>query len=95
MAPRILSQSGSIVYGPGQYNRDYATSNGVAGYAKSMNQAKSDSRVQGNPLVIKGISTSGTSSTDLVVSDSDAGKIVRADGSHGLLNNCRVMFLLD
>ena len=95
MSPRIMNQSGSVVYGPGQYSRDYAASNGVVGYAKSLEQAKTDPRVQGNPLVIRGSSVSGSSAADLVVSNVDAGKIARADGSAGLLGNCRVMFVLD
>ena len=95
MAPRILNQSGSVVYGPGQYSRDYAASNGVVGYSKSLEKAKEDPRVQGNPLVIRASSTSGASAADMIVSNADAGKIARADGTAGLLGNCRVMFILD
>ena len=95
MAPRILNQSGSVVYGPGQYSRDYAASNGVVGYSKSLDKAKEDPRVQGNPIVIRASSTSGASAADMVVSNADAGKIARADGTAGLLGNCRVMFVLD
>jgi len=95
MSPRIMDQSGSVIYGPGQYSRDYAAANGVVGYAKSLDQAKSDPRVQGNPLVIRGTSTSGSSAADMVISNADAGKVARADGSAGLLGNCRVMFVLD
>ncbi len=95
MSPRIVNQSGSVVYGPGQYIRDYAASNGVVGYAKSLEQAKADPRVQGNPLVIRGSSVSGASAADLVISNVDAGKVARADGTAGLLGNCRVMFVLD
>mgnify|MGYP001296469487 FL=1 len=95
MAPRILNQSGSVVYGPGQYSRDYAASNGVVGYSKSLVKAKEDPRVQGNPLVIRASSTSGASAADMIVSNADAGKIARADGTAGLLGNCRVMFILD
>jgi len=95
MSPRILNQGGSIVYGPGQYSRDYAAANGVAGYAKSLEQAKSDTRVQGNPLVIRAASASGSSSADVIISNADAGKLSVADGAAGLLKNCRVMFVLD
>ena len=95
MAPRILNQSGNVVYGPGQYSRDYAASNGVVGYSKSLEKAKEDPRVQGNPLVIRASSTSGASAADMIVSNADAGKIARADGTAGLLGNCRVMFILD
>ena len=95
MSPRILNQGGSVVYGPSQYSRDYAAANGVVGYAKSLDQAKSDSRVQGNPLVIRGASTSGSTSADVIISNADAGKLAVADGAAGLLKNCRVMFVLD
>ena len=95
MSPRILNQGGSVVYGPGQYSRDYAAANGVVGYAKSLDQAKSDTRVQGNPLVIRGASTSGSTSADVIISNADAGKLAVADGAAGLLKNCRVMFVLD
>ena len=95
MAPRILNQTGSLVYGPGQYSRDYAASNGVVGYSKTLEQAKKDPRVQGNPMVIRASSVSGASSADVIISNADAGKIARLDGSAGLLKGCRVMFLLD
>ena len=95
ISPRILNQGGSVVYGPGQYSRDYAAANGVAGYAKSLDQAKSDTRVQGNPLIIRAASTSGSSSADVIISNADAGRLAVADGAAGLLKNCRVMFVLD
>jgi hypothetical protein len=95
MSPRILNQGGSVVYGPGQYSRDYAAANGVVGYAKSLDQAKSDTRVQGNPLIIRGASTSGSTSADVIISNTDAGKLAVADGAAGLLKNCRVMIVLD
>ena len=95
MSPRILNQGGSVVYGPGQYSRDYAAANGVVGYAKSLDQAKSDTRVQGNPLVIRAASASGSTSADVIISNADAGRLTVADGAAGLLKNCRVMFVLD
>ncbi len=95
MSPRILNQGGSVVYGPGQYSRDYAAANGVAGYAKSLDQAKNDTRVQGNPLIIRAASTSGSNSADVIISNADAGKLAVADGAGGLLKNCRVMIVLD
>jgi hypothetical protein len=95
MSPRILNQGGSVVYGPGQYSRDYAAANGVVGYAKTLDQAKSDTRVQGNPLIIRAASTSGSTSADVIISNADAGRLAVADGAGGLLKNCRVMIVLD
>ena len=95
MSPRILDQNGSVLYGPSQYSRDYAASNGVVGYAKSLEQAKSDIRVQGNPLVLRASSASGSASADVIISNADGGALASADATAGLLKNCRVMFVLD
>ena len=95
MSPRILNQSGTVLYGPGQYDRDYAAANGVVGYAKTLGQAKADTRVQGNPLVLRGASASGTAKTDVIISNTDAGKLVSAGRSAGLLQDCRIMFVLN
>ena len=95
MSPRILNQSGTVLYGPGQYARDYAAANGVVGYAKTLGQAKADTRVQGNPLVLRGASASGTAKTDVIISNADAGKLVSAGRSAGLLQDCRIMFVLN
>ena len=65
MAPQILDQQGSAVYGPGKYSREYAVTNGVVGYSKTLEAAQKDPRVMGNPLILKGISTSGVNRTDI------------------------------
>ena len=95
MAPRILDQNGNAVYGPGTYDRSYAVTNGVAGYSKTLEAAQKDPRVLGNPLVIKGISTSGTNRTDIVISNADVSKIDLANRSYNVLKDCRVLILLD
>jgi len=94
MSPRVLDQSGNVIYGPGNYSREYATTNGVVGYTKTINQAKAESRVQGNPLIIRGASTSGSSQADIIISNEDAAKMMRADGSANLLKDCRIIFII-
>ena len=95
MAPRILDQNGNAVYGPGTYDRSYAVTNGVAGYSKSLEAAQKDPRVLGNPLVVKGVSTSGTNRTDIVISNADVSKIDLANRSYNVLKDCRVLILID
>ena len=95
MSPRILDQNGGVVYGPGHYSRDYAAANGVVGYAKSLKQAQADTRVQGNPLVLRATSASGTTRSDVIITNVDAGKVSRANNNAGVLKNCRIMFILD
>ena len=95
MSPRVLDQNGGVVYGPGNYTREYAIQNGVAGYAKGLDKAQADDRVKGNPLVIKGVSASGANKADIVIANSDVMKIQSANSAHNVLRDCRVIFVLD
>jgi len=95
MAPRILDQNGNAVYGPGKYDRQYAVNNGVAGYSKTLESAQQDQRVVGNPLVIKGVATSGTNRTDITISNADVSRLDAANRTSNILNDCRVLILLD
>ncbi len=95
MSPRVLDQNGGVVYGPGNYTREYSIQNGVAGYAKGLDKAQADDRVKGNPLVIKGVATSGANKADVVIGNSDVMKIQSANTTGGVLRDCRVLFVLD
>ena len=95
MAPRILDQNGNAIYGPGKYSRQYAVKNGVAGYSKTLESAQQDQRVVGNPIVVKGVGTSGTNRTDITISNADVSKIDMANRNYKVLNDCRVLILID
>jgi hypothetical protein len=95
MAPRILDQNGNAIYGPGKYSRKYAVENGVAGYSKTLEAAQQDQRVVGNPMVVKGVGTSGTNRTDITISNADVSKIDTANRNYKVLNDCRVLILID
>lgn len=95
MSPRILDQNGGVIYGPGNYTREYSIQNGVAGYAKGLEKAQADDRVKGNSLVIKGVAVSGGNKTDVVIANADVVKVQSANSAHGVLRDCRVLFVLD
>jgi len=95
MAPKIVDQNNGVVYGPGNYTREYAVTNGVAGYSKSLDNALEDMRVKGNPLVVKASTVSGANRTDVVVTSNDVMKINQANAASNVLQDCRVLFLLD
>ena len=67
----------------------------MAGYSKTLEAAQKDPRVAGNPLVIKGVATSGTNRTDITVSNADVSRIDVADRNANVLKDCRVLILLD
>ena len=95
MAPRILDQNGNELEDLGKYSLQYDVKNGVAGYSKTLETAQQDQRVVGNPMVVKGVGTSGTNRTDITISNADVSKIDMANRNYKVLNDCRVLILID
>ena len=95
LAPKVVDKDGGIVYGPGDYSREYAVTQGVVGYSKTIDSAREDQRVKGNPLVIKATGVSGQNSTDIIISNDDIKKVGSANTSYGVLKDCRIIILLD
>lgn len=95
MAPKILDEQGNEVYGSGYVSRDYAVQIGVVGYEKDINRAKTNERVTANPLIIKGIKSSGSNRADLVISNSNAQMVLAAAKNLNFMEQCKVMIILE
>ena len=95
MSPKIVDQNGGVVYGAGNFTREFAVKFGVAGYSKDLEQAQQDPRVVGNPLVVKGGGVQGANKADLVLATGDVSRVKGADSSGKFLSNCKVMILID
>lgn len=95
MAPKILDEQGNEVYGTGYVSREFAVQQGVVGYEKDINRARSNDRVTNNPLVVKGIKASGTNKSDVVISTSDAQQVLNAAKNLNFMEQCKVMVILD
>ncbi|MFP4038962.1 MAG: LPP20 family lipoprotein [Desulfosudaceae bacterium] len=95
MAPKILDEDGKEVYGSAFVSREYAIEQGMSGYAKQVAAARSNSRVTDNPLIVKGLKTSGPGKCDVVISNDDASKIRNASENLSFLKKCRVMIVVD
>ena len=61
----------------------------------SLEAAQKDQRVMGNPMEVKGVATSGTNKTDITISNADVSKIDMANRNYKVLNDCRVLILID
>jgi hypothetical protein len=46
-------------------------------------------------LILKGISTAGANRTDITISNADVSKLDGANRSYNVLQDCRVLILLD
>ncbi len=59
MAPKILDENGQEVYGTSLVSREYAVKQGMAGYAKSVQDAVISQRVTDKPLTVRGLKAEG------------------------------------
>jgi hypothetical protein len=95
MSPKIYDPDGREVYGSAFVSRDFAVSQGVVGYVKSIEQAQQTDRVKGNPAVVKAIEAKGANKADLVVSKEDAEKLRTLSQQQTFMREARVMIVVD
>ena len=95
MAPRILDESGTVVYGNLNLDPVFVKRFGMVGYLRSLEQALENDRVQGNPLVVNALNSSGIKRADLVISDPEAAGIRKLSQSQAFLKEARVVIVLD
>jgi hypothetical protein len=95
MAPKIYDPEGKEVYGSSYVSRDFAISQGIVGYVKSVDQAKETDRVKGNPAVVKALEAKGPNKSDLVISKEDAAALRDMAKQQTFLREARVMIVLD
>ncbi len=95
MSPKILDESGNEVYGSSYVSREYAVSQGMAGYTKDLTAAQTNQRVTDTPFTVKGVRTASTGDCDIVISNSDAAVIKGVAENLEFLQKCRVMIVLE
>jgi len=96
MSPRILRPDGSEVWGTVKADPDFITEHGIAAYARSRGDALASKRAGPNPLVIRAVGRGrSVSGSDIVVSDSDASRILSEDRRTGFLKDFRVIVIVD
>lgn len=95
MSPKIVDEDGKEVYGSAFVSREFAIKQGIVGYAKDVNAAKQNDRVTANPIVVKGIKTSGSGGSDLVISNADAAGLRDASKNLSFLEQTRVLIVVD
>ena len=97
MAPRILKADGTPLYGVGNFDIDMVIEKGLASYYRDMGAARSDPRAGSNPLVLRpiGVYRRSAATTDVVLSDADAAKLLTEDARTGFLKQLKVVFVVD
>ena len=96
-SPVIYDTNGRAIYGASNIDPDFAIARGMVGYTNSLEKATSGSRAGANPLVIRAVSLRGGASANsmvnVVVTPEDGDKILLANQSSHMLENCAVVFV--
>lgn len=97
MAPKILKADGSTLYGTGNLDIDDLIEKGMVSYFKDLEAAKGHARAGKKPLILRaiGVFKREAASSDVVVSDADAAKLLAEDGKTGFLKKMNVIFVVD
>lgn len=95
MSPKILDETGEEVYGSAFVSREYAVQQGMSGYSKDLTAAKSNQRVAGNPLTVKGLRIEGNGHSDIVISNADASRLRSASENLSFMKKCRVIIVVE
>ncbi|HEX7928575.1 MAG TPA: hypothetical protein VF678_13360, partial [bacterium] len=95
MSPKVYDPDGREVYGSAFVSRDFAVSQGIVGYVKSVEQAQQTDRVKGNPAVVKVVEAKGPNKADLVVSKDDAERLRTLSQQQTFLREARVLIVVD
>ena len=95
MAPRIFDDAGQEVYGASFVSREYAVQSGVCAYLVDLDNARTNRRIGPNPLVARGLRSTGKNRCDLVISNADAEKLRRSSEHLEFLKQARVIVVVD
>ncbi len=93
-SPKIIDEEGREVYGSAYVDREWFIKQGIVGYAKSLEEARANPRVGGNPLVVKAIRVTGANSGNLVLSNRDARKIRELSKHLNFLDHAKVIIVV-
>ena len=93
-APKIMDEDGREVYGSAYVDREWVEKQGIVGYAKSPSAARANSRVSGNPFVVKAIRVGGANNRDLILSNEDARKIRELSKNLNFLDQAKVVIIV-
>ena len=97
MAPRIVDETGRVIYSAGNVNRDYAIEFGVAGYESDIQQAVVSDRVGGaeaHAFIVPALTSTGLFGGDAVVDRDQGVRILMANTEARFLTECRVVFVV-
>ena len=95
LIPRLFDGNGQEVFGAPYVSREFAVQWGTGGYAVDIKASRDNPRVGKNPLVVKGLRTLDPGHSDIVISNTDAAKLLSSSEHLSFLKECRVLIVVD
>lgn len=97
LSPRIVDDSGRVIYAASHVDRDFAVQTGVVAYDRNLQHAVASDRVGGaaaHPFLVNATGVSGLYNGDVVVTRDMGTRIRMADMEADFLAECRVVFVV-
>jgi len=97
LSPRIIDESGRVIYAASHVEREYAVRTGVVAYDRNLQRAVVSERIGGptaHPFLVKAVNVSGLYNSDVVVTRDMGTRIRMADMEADFLVECRVVFVV-
>ncbi|MCX7993423.1 MAG: hypothetical protein N2651_07110 [Fimbriimonadales bacterium] len=96
MSPRIRDTAGNIVWGHLEIDPQTVIEYGIAGWARTqsdLDHSALRARIGGNPLTLKAIGAQGAGRNEVILSHSDAERLLRENARSGFLERLAVVVL--
>jgi hypothetical protein len=97
LSPRILDDSGRVIYAASHVSRQYAVQTGVVAYTSDIQEAVTNERVGGensHAFLVDAVNVSGLYNSDVIVTGDMGVRIRMADMEADFLAECRVVFVV-
>ena len=95
LSPKVLNEDGDVIYGFADVDRQFSLEQGMMGYLKDPQAARSNERIKDRPFEIKALHSSGENNADLVISNADGVRLRQMNREQSFLREARVMVVLD
>ena len=96
LTSKIWDEKNNAIYGNQFVKRDAAIKWGMAGYVRSIEQLKKlNERIGSQYLMVKTTKLRDKGSTEAVISQADAEKILQSSVQNSLISDAKIVFLID
>jgi hypothetical protein len=95
MVPAIVNENGKQVYGSAFVSREFAVQQGLCRYMTITESALKSAIVGSNPILVKGLRAEGTDRSTIVISNTDASRLLSKSENLAFLKQCRVIIVTD